>query len=55
MNIPNTMIRNAINRRGDIRSAGAAVAFSIVGGAVVASAMVCSGQDMLAIGRRPMR
>src|SRR5579863_1813640 len=49
MNIPNTMIRNAISRRGAIRSAGAA-AFIIVGGAVTASAMVCSGQ-----GGFPMR
>src|SRR5579863_10597784 len=49
MNIPNTMIRNATSRRGAMRSDGAAAAsIIIVGGAVVASAMVCSGQDGLA-------
>ena len=45
MNIPNTMMRNANNRRGATCSDGAAVAFIIAGGAVVASAMVCPGQD----------
>src|SRR3984957_1413570 len=39
MNIPNTMMRNAISRRGEIRSDGAAAAFIIPGEAVVASAM----------------
>src|SRR5471032_2660774 len=43
MNIPNTMIRNATSRRGAMRSAGAA-ALIIVEEAVVASAMVNSGQ-----------
>src|ERR1700681_1627343 len=47
MNIPNTMIRNATSRRGAMRSEGAAAAFIIDGGAVVASAMICSGQDGL--------
>src|SRR3981189_3392018 len=42
MNIPNTMMRNANSRRGAMRSDGAA-AFIIPGGAVVASAMICSG------------
>src|SRR5260370_5648203 len=42
MNIPNTMIRNAISRRGAMRSDGGAAAFIIEGGAVVASAMICS-------------
>src|SRR6266478_9804722 len=46
MNIPNTMMRNANSRRGSMRSEGAAAAFIIEGGAVVASAMICSGQDM---------
>src|ERR1700676_3880501 len=46
MNIPNTMMRNANNRRGGMRSEDAA-AFIIVGEAVVASAIVCSGQDGL--------
>src|SRR5882724_12885984 len=41
MNIPNTMIRNANIRRGAMRSDGAA-ADIIEGGAVVASAMICS-------------
>src|SRR3984957_13847485 len=45
MNIPNTMIRNAISRRGEIRSDGAAVAFIIPGEAVVASAMIHSSQQ----------
>src|ERR1700687_3122099 len=43
MNIPNTMMRNATSRRGAMRSEGAAAAFIIDGGAVVASAMICSG------------
>ena len=47
MNIPNTMMRNANSRRGGMRSYGAAAAFIIEGGAVVASAMICSGQDGL--------
>src|ERR1700754_1561745 len=42
MNIPNTMMRNATSRRGAMRSDGAEAAAIIVGGAVVASAMVCS-------------
>src|SRR5258707_451439 len=42
MNIPNTMIRNANSRRGSIRSDGGTAAFIIEGGAVVASAMICS-------------
>src|SRR6202795_1254473 len=44
MNIPNTMMRNANSRRGATCSDGAA-AFIIEGGAVVASAIICSGQD----------
>src|SRR5580700_2114620 len=44
MNIPNTMIRNAISRRGAMRSDGAAAALGIAGGAAVASAMGCSAQ-----------
>src|SRR6266849_8487910 len=51
MNMPNTMMRNAISRRGAMRSVGAAAAFIITGGAVAASAMICSGQNVLAIGR----
>src|SRR3979409_1180960 len=47
MNIPNTMMRNANSRRGETCSDGAALAFIIAGGAVVASAIVCSGQDVL--------
>src|ERR1700681_2235166 len=43
MNIPNTMIRNANSRRGSMRSDGAAGAFIMEGGAVVASAMICPG------------
>src|SRR6202040_976810 len=55
MNMPNTMMRNAISRRGAMRSDGAA-AFSIVGGAVVAFAMLCSGQDLpIHRARRPMQ
>src|ERR1700727_2401209 len=46
MNIPNTMIRNATSRRGSMRSAGGASMSIIVGEAVVASAMICSGQDV---------
>src|SRR5712675_2314843 len=42
MNIPNTMMRNANNRRSGIRSDAAAAGFIIAGGAVVASAMICS-------------
>src|ERR1700760_2981708 len=41
MNIPNTMMRNAISRRGTMRSDGAAM-FIIDGEAVVASAMIGS-------------
>src|ERR1700682_2873564 len=55
MNIPNTMMRNANSRRGAMRSDGAAAAFIIEGGAVVASAIICSGQDMhLDRARRPI-
>src|SRR3977135_4450606 len=55
MNIPNTMMRNANSRRGETCSDGAALAFIIAGGAVVASAIVCSGQDVLMKrARRPM-
>src|SRR5712672_3269425 len=44
MNMPNTMIRNANSRRGETCSDGAAGALIIiVGGAVVASAIFCSG------------
>src|SRR5712672_3281082 len=46
MNIPNTMLKNAISRRGAMRSEGAAAAFIITGGAA-ASAMICSGQNLL--------
>src|SRR3954454_6600672 len=42
MNIPNTMIRNANSRRGAMRSDGGAAAVIIEGGAVMASAMICS-------------
>src|SRR5580692_9804489 len=45
MNIPNTMIRNATSRRGAMRSDGAAASI-MMGEAVVASAMICSGQDV---------
>src|SRR6202451_3414002 len=57
MNIPNTMIRNATSRRGAMRSDGtAAASIIIVGGAAVASAMMCSAQDVLANrARRPRR
>src|SRR5713101_4525380 len=51
MNIPNTMMRNANRRRGGMRSAAAAAAFIMTGGAAVASAMICSVQNVLAIGR----
>src|SRR6478752_6600468 len=44
MNIPNTMMRNATSRRGAMRSEAAA-AFIKIGGPVVASAMICSGQN----------
>src|SRR6202171_1053042 len=50
MNIPNTMMRKANSRRGAMRSDGTAVAFIIVGGAVVESAMICSAQGALRIG-----
>src|SRR3984957_19428017 len=46
MNMPNTMIRNATSRRGSMRSDGAAASFSVIVEAVVASAMICSGQDV---------
>ena len=46
MNIPNTMMRNANSRRGSTCSDGAAGALIIVGGAVVASAIICSDQDV---------
>src|SRR5882672_7227812 len=55
MNIPNTMMRNATSRRGGIRSDGTAAALSIEGGAVVASAMICSGQDGSQPGAPPGR
>src|SRR5476649_2576631 len=48
MNIPNTMIRNANSRRGAMRSEGSEAALIIAGGAVVAFAIICSGQDRLA-------
>src|SRR5205809_6633952 len=51
MNIPNTMMRNANSRRGAMRSEDAAAAFIITGGAAVALAMICSGQNVLAIER----
>src|SRR5229473_5373281 len=55
MNIPNTMMRNANSRRGAMCSEGAA-AFIIVGGAVVAFAILCSGQDVrIHRARRPMQ
>ncbi len=54
MNIPNTMIRNANSRRGAMRSEATAVAFIMVGGAVVTSAIICSGQDVL-MNRRAAR
>src|SRR5258707_9244409 len=41
MNIPNTMMRNANNRRGAMRSDGAAAGFIMSGGAVGAAAMSC--------------
>src|SRR5712664_3655214 len=44
MNIPYTMMRNANSRRGETCSDGTAGALIIVGGAVVASAIICSGQ-----------
>src|ERR1700712_4212525 len=44
MNIPNTMIRNAISRRGEIRSDGAAAGFIIDGVTVLASAISGSNQ-----------
>src|SRR6266851_794823 len=56
MNIPNTMIRNANSRRGGMRSEATAAAFIIVGGEVLASAIICSGQDVLVNrARRPIR
>src|SRR3984893_12836233 len=56
MNIPNTMMRNANSRRGEMRSDGTAAALIIVGGAAVASAIICSAQDVLMDrARRPMR
>src|SRR5450631_4009672 len=56
MNIPNTMMRNANSRRGAMRSEGTAGALIIVGGAVVASAILCSGQEVLMNkARRPTR
>src|SRR5450759_5863642 len=48
MNIPKTMMRNANSRRGAMRSEGAAAVIMVVGGAVVASAILSSGQDSLA-------
>src|SRR5882757_8947189 len=56
MNIPNTMMRNATSRRGSMRSGGAVAAPVIIGAAVVASAIICSGQDVLVNrARRPIR
>src|SRR4029077_6327418 len=43
MNMPNTMIRNATSRRGAMRSSAAGAPI-MAGGAVVAFAMVVSGQ-----------
>src|SRR6476620_224933 len=43
MNMPNTMIRNANSRRAGMCSSGTLAAGIIDGGAVVASAMICSG------------
>ncbi len=40
MNMPNTMMRNANSRRGGMRSDGTAAAAIMVGGAVVALAMI---------------
>src|ERR1700712_225559 len=40
MNIPNTMMRNANSRRGEMRSDGGAVTAIMEGGAVGASAMI---------------
>src|ERR1700676_1672021 len=51
MNIPNTMMRNAITRRGGRRPDGPAVGSVIPSGAVVASAMMCSAQDGNRTGR----
>src|SRR5712672_1243613 len=45
MNIPNTMIRNAISRRGGMRSATSAAALIMTGAAAVASAIFCSDRD----------
>src|SRR3954463_15110149 len=45
MNMPNTMIRKAISRRGTIRSEAGAAAFMIDVEAVVAFAMGCSHPD----------
>src|SRR6202035_6185535 len=53
MNIPNTMIRKANSRRGEMRSAGAAAA-GVVDGMVTASAMICSGQGFSDRARRPL-
>src|ERR1700732_2308008 len=49
MNIPNTMMRNANSRRGAMRSDGAAEAAAVVtaGRAVLASAIIDPGQDVL--------
>ena len=53
MNIPNTMMRNAISRRGGMRSDGARGAAAIIaGGAVVALAMICSDAHSRARGPR---
>ena len=51
MNIPNTMIRNAISRRGGMRSAAAGTAAIMAGGAVVALAMI---SDAHSRAHRPM-
>src|SRR5258708_17238002 len=55
MNIPNTMMRNANSRRGAMRSDCTAAGFIMSGGAVAASAMICSGQRARDRVRRPIR
>src|SRR6202790_5096581 len=57
MNIPNTMMRNANSRRGGMRSDAAAEAAAVVtaGRAVLASAIIDPGQDVLGNrARRPL-
>src|SRR6516225_9823297 len=55
MNIPNTMIRKAISRRGAILSESGAAAFIISGLAVVAFAMVSSASCQATRPRRASR